>query len=90
MSRPDLDHANLQRLKSCPGPHLFELVHERGEVSTRARFRCGRCAGQLSEDGVRWYRLDLTHGSGHAERRRNAGGSRGMSAAAAAGPLACQ
>ena len=87
MSRPDLDHANLQRLKSCPGPHLFELVHERGEVSTRARFRCGRCAGELSEDGVRWYRLGLKHGLDHADRRLSAAGASAAAALRMAAPV---
>ena len=72
MSRGDLDHANLLRLKACPGPHLFGLVHGRGEVSSRARFVCERCAGELNEDSVRWYRFGLMHGLGHVERRSNA------------------
>ncbi len=90
MSRADFDHENLERLKACVGPHLFELIRERGEVSTRARHRCQRCGGELNGDAVNWYRRGLAHGLSHAERRSNAAGPRGVSAASAAGPLACQ
>ena len=87
MSRGDLDHANMLRLKACPGPHLFGLVHERGEVSSRARFVCERCAGELSEDGVRWYRIGLRHGLDHAGRRFNAAGASADAALRVAAPV---
>ena len=71
MSPADLSHENLERLRGCPGPHLFGLIHERGEVSSRARFRCERCGGELNGDAVGWYRRGLAHGLGHAERWSN-------------------
>ena len=72
MNRADIDHANMLRLKACPGPHLFGLVHGRGEVSSRARYVCERCSGSLNEDSVAWYKRGLADGLGHAEQRFNA------------------
>ncbi len=78
--RDDANRENLDRLRGCPGPHLFELLHGRGEVSSRARFVCERCRGEVSEHSATWYRIGLKHGLQHAERRYN------KAAVAATGP----
>ena len=67
--RDDANRENLDRLRACPGPHIFALLHHRGEVSSRARYVCERCRGEASERATIWYEIGLKHGLQHAARR---------------------
>ena len=67
--RDDANRENLARLHRCPGPHIFALLHHRGEISSRARYACARCGGEVNERAATWYSIGLKHGLGYAEQR---------------------
>jgi len=60
--RDESEHANLERLHGCARPHDFKLLHPRGAVSSRARYWCRRCLGEINEHGFLWYRAGLRDG----------------------------
>ena len=76
----DAERQNAEALDACQGPHDFRLIHERGEVSSRAQFRCRKCSGVAPEQAAVWYRSGLSDGI------RQAGRGRAEASAAPAGP----
>jgi len=50
--------ANSKRLDECEGPHEFE---KQGK-DIRAKYRCGKCGGELDNIKYYWYMKGLEHG----------------------------
>lgn len=55
--------ANVKRLGSCRGGHLFTRMGDEAARPGR-RFECSKCGGQIDWGAMYWYKLGLEHGKG--------------------------
>lgn len=66
MAKADVDQiwvtvkANLEKLKSCPGPHDFRAMYP-GRTFNQ-RYRCEKCGGEIGPTEQIWYQRGLEHG----------------------------